>query len=113
MASTLVTAKTVIVAGGTSFVRERFLAALSQSGHVAVPAATEAELIERLTPGAEGVDLLLLDLRLPPGRRLELVRAVRAIDDGRLPILVFSGTIESADEVRALAALGEIGRAHV
>ena len=31
------------------------------------------------------------------------------MDEGRLPILVFSGTIASADEVRALSALGVAG----
>ena len=37
------------------------------------------------------------------------MRAIRKLDDGRLPILVFSGTISSADEVRELAALGVAG----
>jgi Tfp pilus assembly protein PilZ len=37
------------------------------------------------------------------------VRSVRKLDDGRLPILIFSGTIASADEVRDLAALGVAG----
>ncbi len=40
---------------------------------------------------------------------MDLVRAVRRIDNGRLPILVFSGTIASAEEVRELAALGVAG----
>src|SRR6185369_304736 len=34
---------------------------------------------------------------------------VRKLDDGRLPILVFSGTIASAEEVRELAKLGVAG----
>ena len=34
---------------------------------------------------------------------------IRKIDGGRLPILVFSGTIASAEEVRDLAALGVAG----
>ncbi len=37
---------------------------------------------------------------------VDLVRSIRKLDDGRLPILIFSGTIANADEVRALAALG-------
>jgi uncharacterized protein (TIGR02266 family) len=40
---------------------------------------------------------------------VELVRSIRKLDDNRLPILVFSGTIASADEVRELAALGVAG----
>jgi uncharacterized protein (TIGR02266 family) len=37
------------------------------------------------------------------------VRALRKIDEGRIPILVFSGTIGNAEEVRELAALGVAG----
>jgi hypothetical protein len=40
---------------------------------------------------------------------VELVRSIRKLDDGRLPILIFSGTITSAEEVRELAALGVVG----
>ena len=52
---------------------------------------------------------MILDLRLPHSGGVELVRAIRKIDGGRLPILVFSGTIAAADEVRELAALGVTG----
>ena len=37
------------------------------------------------------------------------MRAIRKLDSGRLPILVFSGTIATAEEVRELAALGVAG----
>ena len=37
------------------------------------------------------------------------MRSIRKLDDGRLPILIFSGTITSAEEVRELAALGVAG----
>jgi uncharacterized protein (TIGR02266 family) len=37
------------------------------------------------------------------------VRAVRKLDDGRLPIVVFSGTIANAAEVRELSTLGIAG----
>ena len=40
---------------------------------------------------------------------LSLVSAVRKLDDGRLPILVFSGTVGSAEEVRELTRLGVAG----
>ena len=43
------------------------------------------------------------------GRDQQQVRAVRKLDGGRLPILVFSGTVSSAEEVRELAALGVSG----
>ena len=51
----------------------------------------------------------MLDLRLPHAPGVDLVRSIRKLDEGRLPILVFSGTIASADEVRELAALGVAG----
>ena len=40
---------------------------------------------------------------------LDLVRSIRTLDGGRLPILIFSGTIASAAEVRDLAGLGVAG----
>jgi len=52
---------------------------------------------------------VLLDLRLPHTSGPALVREVRKIDEGRLPVVVFSGTITSAGEVRDLAALGIAG----
>ena len=55
------------------------------------------------------IDLLVIDLRLPHAAGVELIRSVRKLDQGRLPILVFSGTISSAEEVRELAALGVAG----
>ena len=55
------------------------------------------------------IDLIVLDLRLPHAPGVDLVRSIRKLDDGRLPILIFSGTIASAAEVRELAALGVAG----
>ena len=52
---------------------------------------------------------MVLDLRLPYAPGVDLVRSIRKLDNGRLPILIFSGTIANADEVRALAALGVAG----
>src|SRR5207244_6427630 len=49
------------------------------------------------------------DLRLPHAPGVDLVRSISKLDDGRLPVLVFSGTIATADEVRELAALGVAG----
>ena len=57
----------------------------------------------------ERLDLLVIDLRLPHCSGAELIATVRKLDDGRLPILAFSGTVSSADEVRELAALGVAG----
>jgi DNA-binding response OmpR family regulator len=55
-------------------------------------------------------DLLLLDLRLPDGSGLDVLRAVRAADgitgryDPTLPIIVLTGRVSEPDRVRGLEA---------
>ena len=108
-ATTTVSAKTVVVADDTAFVRDRFKAALEGAGHKALPVRSAAELLLRVRADLAHIDLLVLDLRLPNANGVEMVRMIRKIDGGKLPILVFSGTIAGADEVRELAALGVAG----
>ena len=102
-------AKTVIVADDTAFVRDRFKAALEGAGHRVVTVRSVAELVARVRADRTRIDLIVLDLRLSHTAGVDLVRTIRRIDEGTLPILVFSGTIASADEVRELAALGIAG----
>jgi uncharacterized protein (TIGR02266 family) len=109
MAGTSVTTKTVVVADDTAFVRDRFRSALESAGHKAVTVKSAAELLARVRADRDTIDLVVLDLRLPHAPGVDLVRGIRKLDEGRLPILVFSGTIASADEVRELAALGVAG----
>src|SRR6187549_1917267 len=109
MASTSLSSKTVLVADDTAFVRDRFRSALENAGHRAVAVKSAAELLAAVRDDAAVIDLIVLDLRLPHTAGVDLVRAIRKLDDGRLPIVVFSGTIGSADEVRDLASLGVAG----
>jgi uncharacterized protein (TIGR02266 family) len=109
MASTSLSSKTVLVADDTAFVRDRFRGALETAGHRAVAVKSAAELLAKVRTDVAGIDLIVLDLRLPQTPGVDLVRAIRRLDDGKLPILIFSGTIASADEVRDLAALGVAG----
>ena len=109
MASTSVSTKTVLIADDTAFVRDRFRAAVEQSGHRAIVAATVSELLARVRAAADTVDLIALDLHMPQSPGVDLVRAIRKLEQGRIPIVVFSGTIASADEVRELSALGIAG----
>src|SRR5687768_7668100 len=102
-------AKTVVVADDTAFVRDRFKSALERAGHTAYTASGAQELLARVKADLNRIDLLVLDLRLPGTSGLEMIRSIRAIDGGRLPILIFSGTIASATEVRALASMGIAG----
>lgn len=108
-ATATVSAKTVVVADDTAFVRDRFKAALEGAGHRAVTVRSAAELLLRVRADLAHLDLLVLDLRLPHANGVEMVRTIRKIDSGKVPILVFSGTIASADEVRELASLGVAG----
>jgi uncharacterized protein (TIGR02266 family) len=109
MSGTSVSAKTVIIADDTAFVRDRFRTALENAGHRAVAVKSAAELLARVRADLPQIDLIVLDLRLPHQPGVDLVRGIRKLDGGRLAILVFSGTIASADEVRDLAALGVAG----
>ena len=109
MTGSTVTAKTVVIADDTAFVRDRFRTAVENAGHKAIAVKSAAELLARVRADLDQIDLIVLDLRLPHAPGVDLVRAVRKLDDGRLPILVFSGTIASAEEVRELAALGVAG----
>jgi uncharacterized protein (TIGR02266 family) len=103
------TTKTVIVADDTAFVRDRFATALLSAGHTAYTVKSAAELLARVRADLARIDLIVLDLRLPHAGGVDLVRMIRRIDEGRLTILVFSGTIATADEVRELAQLGVAG----
>src|ERR671914_2950427 len=109
MTTSAASAKTVLVADDTAFVRDRFKTALEGAGHRAVTVKSAAELLARVRADLSQLDLRFLDLRLPHAPGVDLVRSIRKLDAGRLPILIFSGTIASADEVRELAALGVAG----
>jgi uncharacterized protein (TIGR02266 family) len=109
VADTTVATKTIVVADDTAFVRDRFRVAIENAGHKAIAVKTAAELLARVRADLAQIDLLVLDLRLPHQPGVDLVRAIRKLDEGKLPVLVFSGTIASADEVRELAALGVAG----
>ena len=101
--------KTVLVADDTAFVRDRFKTALESAGHRAVTVKSAAELLARVRMDINELDLIILDLRMPHAAGVDLVRSIRKLDDGRLPILIFSGTIAGTEEVRELAALGVAG----
>lgn len=101
--------KTVVIADDTAFVRDRFREALEQAGHRAIAVRSAVELLALVRADLDEIDLVVLDLRLPNAPGVALVKALRKIDGGRLPLLVFSGTIATAEEVRELAALGVKG----
>jgi len=101
--------KTVVIADDTPFVRDRFKTAIEHAGHRAYTVRSAAELLARVRADLPDIDLVVVDLRLPHAGGVDLVRSIRRLDGGRLPILVFSGTIAGASEVRDLASLGIAG----
>jgi uncharacterized protein (TIGR02266 family) len=108
-AGTITAVKTVLVADDTAFVRDRFKQALEGAGHRAVVVRTGPELMARMRDVDAQVDLVLLDLRLPQGRGVELLRNLRQLKGQQPAVVVFSGTIASALEVRELTSLGVAG----
>jgi uncharacterized protein (TIGR02266 family) len=104
-----VTAKTVLVADDTAFVRDRFRVAIEGAGHKAVTAQNGPELLGCARTGKDEIDLIVLDLRLPQGNGVAMLRALRKLDQDGPPVMIFSGTIATADEVRELGTLGVTG----
>jgi uncharacterized protein (TIGR02266 family) len=109
MTSSSSTRKTVAVASATAFVRDRFKAALDAAGHRAMIVKSVAQLLAHVRADFDDLHLIVLDLRLSPTSGVDLVQKIRKLDNGRLPILLFSGSVQSVDEVRQLAALGVSG----
>ena len=104
----MVAVRTVLIADDTAFVRDRFRTALEGAGHRTITVQSGQELLSTLRT-QERIDLVVLDLRLPNSRGVELLRSMRRIAPERPPIVVFSGTIANADEVRELASFGVAG----
>ena len=88
--------KTVLIASHAESVRDRFSAALDGAGHTAIGAGSTGELLACLRARRAAIDLVILDLRLGPPL-------------GRLPVLIFSGSISHAEQVRDLSALDVAG----
>jgi uncharacterized protein (TIGR02266 family) len=109
MTSSTSTRKTVLVASDTPFVRDRFKNALDGAGHRAMLVKSVAQLLAHVRADFDDLDLIVLDLRLSHASGTDLVQRIRKLDDGRLPILVFSGGVQNVAEVRELAALGVAG----
>ena len=74
---------------------------LTAQGHNVVCVPTVKEALEFV--GVVGVDLYLLDGRLPDGDGVELCRQIRAMDR-QTPILFFSAAAYERDKARAIEA---------
>ncbi len=99
--------KTILIAHRDAGVRDRFAVALADARHKFISTDTEAAAVQAACDGSAPVSLALVDLGLAADG-LAFVRALRQGAAGPLPIIVFSGSVSSAAEIPALAAL-EIG----
>ena len=108
MIAAAASSRTVLIASAATEVRDRFAEALLQAGHRTLTVARTSNLLGSVGTARPGVDLLLLDLGLGGGNGVALVRRIRD-HAGSLPVIVFSGSITGADQVRGLAALGVTG----
>jgi uncharacterized protein (TIGR02266 family) len=107
-AATRLATRTIVVADDTAFVRDRFKSAIEAAGHEAVTVQTGHELLAQVRANVSRFDLIVLDLRIPQGNGVALLQAIRKLDN-RPGIVVFSGTIANADEVRQLETIGVVG----
>lgn len=98
--------KTVAVCSDTASVRERFKTALDGAGHRCIILKSVAQLLATVRADFDELHLIVLDLRMPHASGTDLVKRIRKLDQGKLPILVFSGSVTGVEEVRELAALG-------
>ena len=101
--------KTVVIADDTAFVRDRFRTAVEDAGHHALTVHSGTELLTLARKQVDGLDLVIVDLRLPGANGVALVEQLRTIHPSKPSIVVLSGTVADASEVRALGALGIAG----
>jgi uncharacterized protein (TIGR02266 family) len=109
MTTPLPARKTVLIATETAFVRDRFKAALDTAGHRAMIVKSVAQLLVHVRADIDDLHLIVLDLKMANVGGTDVLKRIRKLDNGRLPILVLSGSVSNVDEVRLLASMGVAG----
>jgi uncharacterized protein (TIGR02266 family) len=100
--------KTILIAHRQAAVRDRFAAALADARHGFVIAETEQAAQDAARDAGTPISLALVDLGLADDG-VAFVRALRQAAGRALPVVVFAGTLNSADQVRALLAMNVAG----
>jgi uncharacterized protein (TIGR02266 family) len=100
--------KTILIAHRQAAVRDRFAAALADARHAYVTADNEQAARQAAANPATPVSLALVDLGLSVDG-VAFVNGLRQSAGRALPVVVFAGTVGSADQVRALLALNVAG----
>ena len=99
---------TILVIDDESLVRWSLKERLSSEGYDILEAGTAKEVLEQL---AKGVDLLLLDFKLPDGDGLSILRRVKEQTPDTLVILMTAySTIENAVEAMKLGAFHYVNK---
>ena len=98
------TPRTIVIATADGGIRERFSAALQSAGHRTIGVEDGNQLVRLVGEPAGTIDLLIMDLRVDTTDR-QAIRALLRAAPG-VPVVVFSGSVQKAGEVRALAELG-------
>ncbi len=106
MTSSSLTYKTVLIFHESSDVQERFCEALKDAGHKPVCGDTQLALLQCLQRQGEAPDLLLLNLNLIKSPDETVSQSIKNIGADGLPMLIFSGSISNAREIRELADVG-------
>jgi uncharacterized protein (TIGR02266 family) len=96
--------KIILIAHRDAGVRDRFAAALADARHRYITADSEASARAALADGQAPVSLALIDLGLAEDG-VGFIRGLRERAGRALPLVVFAGTVASADQARALLAL--------
>ena len=86
----------------------RFGEPLREAGHLTIEVDDFSALLEPLSVRSANVDLLLLDLRLSDIDGTEFLRLIRQ-HSPKLPVVVFSGSVTNANEVRSMSTFGIAG----
>jgi CheY-like chemotaxis protein len=100
--------RTILIAHRDRAVRDRFAAALSDAHHSFVPAGDATEAGVAMADTGRPMSLLLVDLGLAEDG-VALIKRFRLTAGRSVPVVVFSGSISSASQVAALAALASRG----
>ena len=97
--------KTILIAHRSADVRDRFAAALADARHAFVIADTSAEAMRLAADPSRPVSLALVDLSLAEDAGA-FARTIHRGAGTPVPVVAFAGTLPSAADVPALAAIG-------
>ncbi|NOS36147.1 MAG: response regulator [Deltaproteobacteria bacterium] len=102
--------KYILVADDSLLLRTRISDILVEGGHRVKIAKNGKEAIEEVRIGANGIDLLILDLQMPEVDGFGVLDWIKSSDHrGKFPILVMTGAYEVTQILERLKGLGASG----